>query len=414
MYFTSKNGKFGPVLYSTSEVIEFHEKGFIVYQPVYGLTRYQVRKLFESNKLLEVEFRNNVPYMGGRPLEKPPIVNKKKVTRRPSFYFKDKSHVNPTTSDNTSPISDNIHGMISSVRIQYVLDRYLKKVKLPKYRDATVSKEQDIKEFKEILNLGYFTAGDLAQYYIIRKGKIPPALNPDFESLVYTIGSTFKGKSPQKKQKVSSPRASGSSSKINLDNQVEFEAYFEALEAQEKKNKNLSKDLVNQGYATPSKITKKYLDTIKKNIKKEIENIVKDSQKEFKSNEFTKTMYRREMDAKNYDNDVYKKSYFKRGTQQGLTKEEKLASQIIKLSVKPKKSLPVTADEIEKIRKLVKGIALEEKQLKAKKTIRPNSPVKRKRSASISTAGSSKASSPRLSIKSATSSKGSIVGYDSD
>ena len=49
-------------------------------------------------------------------------------------------------------LSDNIHGMISSVRIQYVLDRYLKKVRLPKYRDATVSKEQDIKEFKEILN----------------------------------------------------------------------------------------------------------------------------------------------------------------------------------------------------------------------------------------------------------------------
>jgi hypothetical protein len=305
-------------------------------------------------------------------------------------------------------LSDNIHGMISSVRIQYILDRYLKKVRLPKYRDATVSKEQDIKEFKEILKLGYFTAGDLAQYYIIRKGKIPPALNPDFESLVYT----FKGKSPQKKkQKVSSPKAS---SKINLDNPVEFKAYFEALEAQEKKNKNLSKDLVNQGYATPSKITKKYLDTIKKNIKKEIENIIKDSQKEFKSNEFPKTMYRREMDAKNFDNDAYKKSYFKRGTQQGLTKEEKLGNQISKLSVKPKKSLPVTADEIEKIRKLVKGIALEEKQLKAKKTIRPNSPVKRKRSASISTAGSSKASSPRLSIKSATSSKGSIVGYDSD
>lgn len=312
-------------------------------------------------------------------------------------------------------LSDNIHGMISSVRIQYILDRYLKKVRLPKYRDATVSKEQDIKEFKEILKLGYFTAGDLAQYYIIRKGKIPPALNPDFESLVYT----FKGKSPQKKkQKVSSPKAS---SKINLDNPVEFKAYFEALEAQEKKNKNLSKDLVNQGYATPSKITEKYLDTIKKNmkkeIKKEIENIIKDSQKEFKSNEASKTMYRREMDAKNYDNDAYKKSsqmYFKRGTQQGLTQEEKLASQISKLSVKPKKSLPVTADEIEKIRKLVKGIALEEKQLKAKKTIRPNSPVKRKRSASISTAGSSKASSPRLSIKSATSSKGSIVGYDSD
>lgn len=311
-------------------------------------------------------------------------------------------------------LSDNIHGMISSVRIQYILDRYLKKVRLPKYRDAVVSKEQDIKEFKEILNLGYFTAGDLAQYYIIRKGKIPPALNPDFESLVYK----YKGKSPQKKQKLSSPKASGSSSKINLDNPAEFKAYFEALEAQEKKNKNLSKDLVNQGYATPSKITEKYLDTIKKNmkkeIKKEIENIIKDSQKEFKSNEFPKTMYRREMDAKNYDNDAYKKSYFKRGTQQGLTQEEKLASQISKLSVKPKKSLPVTADEIEKIRKLVKGIALEEKQLKAKKTIRPNSPVKRKRSASISTAGSSKASSPRISIKSATSSKGSIVGYDSD
>lgn len=314
-------------------------------------------------------------------------------------------------------LSDNIHGMISSVRIQYVLDRYLKKVRLPKYRDATISKEQDIKEFKEILNLGYFTVGDLAQYYIIRKGKIPPALNPDFESLVYTIGSTFKGKSPQKRQKVSSPKASGSYSKINLDNTSEFIKYFDELEAQEKKNKNISKDLINQGYATPSKITKKYLDTIKKNIKKEIENIVKDSQKEFKSNEFTKTMYRREMDAKNYDNDAYKKSsqmYFKRGTQQGLTQEEKLASQISKLSVKPKKSLPVTADEIEKIRKLVKGIALEEKQLKAKKTIRPNSPVKRKRSASISTAGSSKASSPRLSIKSATSSKGSIIGYDSD
>ena len=315
-------------------------------------------------------------------------------------------------------LSDNIHGMISSVRIQYVLDRYLKKVRLPKYRDATVSKEQDIKEFKEILNLGYFTVGDLAQYYVIRKGKIPPALNPDFESLVYSLGS-IKGKSPQKKQKVSSPKAS--SSKINLDNPAEFKAYFEALETQEKKNKNLSKDLVNQGYATPSKITKKYLDTIKKNmkkeIKKEIENIVKDSQKEFNTTEFAKTMYRREMDAKNYDNDAYKKSsqmYFKRGTQQGLTQEEKLANQISKLSVKPKKSMPVTADEIDKIRKLVKGIALEEKQLKAKKTIKPNSPVKRKRSASISTAGSSKSSSPRISIKSATSSKGSIIGYDSD
>lgn len=309
-------------------------------------------------------------------------------------------------------LSDNIHGMISSVRIQYVLDRYLKKVRLPKYRDATVSKEQDIKDFKEILNLGYFTAGDLAQYYIIRKGKIPPALNPDFESLVYT----FKGKSPQKKQKVSSTKSSGSSSKINLDNPSEFKRYFDSLEVEENKkgNKTLSKNLVNQGYATPSNITKKYLDTIKKSIKKEIENIVKDSQKEFKSTEFAKTMYRREMDAKNYDNDDYKKSYFKRGTQQGLTQEEKIANQISKLSVKPKKSMPVTADEIEKIRKLVDGITLKEKQLKAKKTIRPNSPVKRKRSASISTAGSSKTSSPRISINSATSSKGSIVGYDSD
>jgi hypothetical protein len=77
MYLTSKNGHFGAVIYSLSDVIKYHNEGFIVYQPIftdYGSltipTQSKTKKLFDSNKLLEMEFRNNVPYWNNKPLTK--------------------------------------------------------------------------------------------------------------------------------------------------------------------------------------------------------------------------------------------------------------------------------------------------------------------------------------------------------
>lgn len=77
MYLTSKNGHFGRVVYSLNDVIKYHNEGFIVYQPIftdYGSltipTQSKTKKLFDSNKLLEMEFRNNVPYWNNKPLTK--------------------------------------------------------------------------------------------------------------------------------------------------------------------------------------------------------------------------------------------------------------------------------------------------------------------------------------------------------
>ena len=35
MYLTSKNGHFGAIVYSLSDVIKYHKEGFIVYQPIF-------------------------------------------------------------------------------------------------------------------------------------------------------------------------------------------------------------------------------------------------------------------------------------------------------------------------------------------------------------------------------------------
>jgi hypothetical protein len=69
MYSTSKNGHFGAVLYSREEVIDHHNRGFIVYQPLF--TDYGAMYLPRQSKIAEyvingnlipMEFRDGIPY----------------------------------------------------------------------------------------------------------------------------------------------------------------------------------------------------------------------------------------------------------------------------------------------------------------------------------------------------------------
>jgi hypothetical protein len=311
---------------------------------------------------------------------------------------------------------EKLQGMISSVRIQYILDKYLKKIKLPRYRGLDINEE----DFKEILNRGYFTSGDLAQYYTIRKGKIPTALNQDFERLVYS----HKGKAPAvKKRKTSSAKEIPvrrtksnivtSISPPDFDNKKDVDRYFEELTKYEEKDlKKISKDLIAQGFAQPKNSDKKrILSQMKKNISNEISRIVKDSEKEFKTEKRTVPMYARALDAENYDNEKYLKNkdkFFKRGVEMGKTRDEKmkaLTEGLKTMNMKQNKQKPVTKDDLEKIRKLVKAMTIKEEEIKKM------GQVKRKRSVA-----SSNSSSRKSSVTSPTSSKSdkSVAGYSSE
>lgn len=304
---------------------------------------------------------------------------------------------------------EKLRGMISSVRIQYILDKYLKKIKLPKYRDLDINEE----DFKEILNLGYFTSGDLAQYYIIRKGKIPTALDKKFEQLVYT----HKGKEPiTKKRKTGETLVIRSKSQIvDFDDKKDVDRYFAELIKQEEKGmKKISKDLIAQGYAQPSNIKRKRVfDVIKNKIKREIDNIWKDFDKDdedFEQEKRTVPIFVRERDAENYNNPIYqenKDKFFRRGVEMGKTKSERnsISEKFKMLSVKDKKQKPVSKEDFEKIRKLVKAMTIKEEDIKKM------GQIKRKRSIA-----SSASSSRKSSIASPTSSKSdkSVAGYDSE
>jgi hypothetical protein len=75
MFLTSKNGHFGQVVYSIKSIIEFKDKGYTIYEPIYTKygylhipTQSKMMKMYLNGELKPMEFIENQPYVNGKEL----------------------------------------------------------------------------------------------------------------------------------------------------------------------------------------------------------------------------------------------------------------------------------------------------------------------------------------------------------
>lgn len=356
-------------------------------------------------------------------------------------------------------------GLLTNLRDQYIIDRYLKKDenKPEKYKKNTIFKtiqktfqkpegmtsekykkelkkslknylEDELQDFKEIVELKLFGKDNLAKYYAIRGDKAPTELDQDFEKILYK-----NSEKPSKKQ-ISKPSSSKVSykpiakkSKVNLENKEEMKKYFDKLEKKESKISKSQKnnELVELGYLLNdlslerkdvlSKMTKLY-----DNYKNQLE---KSKQKEEIVSKREIPMWKKEMDAKNYKNEIYKRNEALKDARYknkyNIYSLEKDMSNIV-ISPKRKRS-----KNLENLKQRLAAIKKEEDEMKKRKMIKlidiptvTRSPKfkqgKKRRRSSSSTASLddfisllSSSSSSRKSLSTPTSSKSgdSIENY---
>jgi hypothetical protein len=155
------------------------------------------------------------------------------------------------------PTLDRLMSMRSDVRIQYIIDRYLKqeKNKPKKFQKAKVYKDilekslknesiakKNLKEyykkekqdFKDIVESRIFTKEDLLKYYSIRNnGNIPQELDQDFEKFLIEYKEPTLSRREEKAPETSRFKYTP----LNFDDEKFRNEYFYNLEKKEQKTK---------------------------------------------------------------------------------------------------------------------------------------------------------------------------------
>lgn len=236
---------------------------------------------------------------------------------------------------------DSLFYMRDSIRRQYILDRYLKR--LPKgdvklntafqTRAEIGTDTGDDEDLREAYQRGWIGYEDILKYYKPNsKGDFPPNLLKRQDIIMKNlIEKTVENKTLPSSKSPSSYKKR----KINLEDKKEFEAFFKSLEKIEKVRSTKTDDiLLSKGFSKLSvnnKKEKNKFDVMKKqryNLKKIISKTLEDP-KSIVSKKIP--MWKKEQNAENYKNEKYKKSeekkdkYFSRGRlPQNLTEKEKL------------------------------------------------------------------------------------------
>ena len=194
---------------------------------------------------------------------------------------------------------ERLHSLTSTRRMQCILDKFLKNSTPRKEKQAAV----ELAEFMEILERGWFTAGDLAKYYTFKKNA-PKSLNNMYEKLVLDHKSCVKRRSSTPvcvidgcKEKCSSndKLCKGHRSAIvpnipnkqilppvNWEDKEDLDRYFQELLNKEAGVKELHTGLVQQGFGRVSE-TKSHSNIIKKiksQLIKEEKRVKEDAAKE--------------------------------------------------------------------------------------------------------------------------------------
>lgn len=80
---------------------------------------------------------------------------------------------------------EHVISLVSKLRVSYIINRYLKKVKISKYSGRATQKE-DREDFKQLVNMGLFDLTDLLDFYNVAPGKKIPELDEELEAYLYT------------------------------------------------------------------------------------------------------------------------------------------------------------------------------------------------------------------------------------
>ena len=352
----------------------------------------------------------------------------------------------------------NVASMVSRTRDQYILDRYLKqdKNKPEKYQKKTILKElqQTIKksdfstvlkykkeikkaldffldiekkDFTRIVKAGLFTRDNLAKYYFMKGEKIPTELDTEFEKILYNTVPSKKMETVslcaneyciddcQKNDvlceyhRATVKPVSNKKLKLNTENELEMNEYFNALEKKESKltKKQKEDELVNLGFLfgdlSLNTSRKDVIEEMEKKYKAYKQKLETDKTKEEKIFDIEIPLWKRELNAKNYKNEKYimadsrnKESYFRDRDLKWKAKANRLADQFISLNLNKRRP----SKNLDKLRIRLRELKKEEEALKNKKKIKvieapaPYSRRKRKASVSSSSSGSRSPSIP--------------------
>lgn len=320
---------------------------------------------------------------------------------------------------------DSLFYMRDSIRRQYILDRYLKR--LPKgdvklntafqTRIEIGTDNGDDEDLREAYQRGWIDYQDILKYYKpSTEGVFPPNLLKRQDII---MGNLVKKTSLPKSTGIKLTQSLQERKKTNFDDIKEFEAFFESLEKKEK-GRNTKSDLIllSKGFSKLAVGDKKEKNRFI-SMKKQLSNVKKTNIK--LTNEPKKVvskkipMWKKEQIAENYKNERYKKAeekrdaYFSRGRlSQGLSKEEKLKKveedlKFLGLSGLKRNILELKSREDKKRPAIFLGE-------------QPNKSLKRK--ASVSSSGSSRKSSgsvysPSTKSSAGSSRKSSVSGYSS-
>lgn len=260
---------------------------------------------------------------------------------------------------------DSLFYMRDSLRRQYILDRYLKRLPKGDVKLNTAFQTRveigtdagDDEDLKEAYQRGWIGYQDILKYYKPNsEGVFPPNLLKRQDIIMKDlVKKTILPKSTTPSDKKTSEYKKR---KINLEDKKEFEEFFKKLE--KTRSTKTNDILLPKGFAKLSlkknNKEEKRLTVLKKQLikskgenialsevdrlasietKKQIQKREKKQEKDKKEREAKKAMkfpmWKKEQNAENYKNERYKKeeekrdSYFLRGRPtQGLTKKEKL------------------------------------------------------------------------------------------
>jgi hypothetical protein len=345
---------------------------------------------------------------------------------------------------------NDVVAMVSRTRDQYVLDRYLKqdKNKPEKYQKKNILKElqksikksdfstdtkykKELKkalelyldiekqDFTRIVKAGLFTQDNLAKYYFMKGEKAPTELDSEFEKILYNAKPSKKTETIRmcadadcmdqcqkndvlcEYHRANVGTMKNKKAKLNTDNEIEMNAFFEALEKKEGKltKKEKEDELVELGFIfgdlsfnTPRKDVIKEMEKKYKRYKKDLE---KTKEKEEKIFDREVPLWKRELNAKNYKNEKYisadaknNESYFRDRDLKWKAKADKLTDQITSINLNKRRP----SKNLDKLRIRLRQLKKEEEDLKNKKKIKlieaPPKYSRRKRKASVSSSSS--------------------------
>lgn len=196
--------------------------------------------------------------------------------------------------------------LVSKLRVSFIINRYLKKVKISKYSNRATQKE-DREDFKKLVNMGLFDLTDLLDFYNVASGKKIPELDEELEAYLY---AEFIKKSVGKVLNPKTKKAFDDFEELKKALYNSNEVLKSGLGSRSGKIKMQSVDQDSKkGKATMKKVGKKtteksVFDIIKKELKEQSEREANISEP-LSKREDTRPMWKRALDAEYYNSPLY-------------------------------------------------------------------------------------------------------------